>query len=348
MASFTTKGSPSHARSGVSRTPPSSPSHRGTPTRTRGSPSPQFKRKEISSKSTISPSEDLNFTVKKLLDRNSRLEDKIEELEGDKAHFQNKLEEYIRYDREQGMESEQKLTISRLEKHILELIAEKTNLQDQLVKRDRDISDLSASQHPHSGDRGQRVHLLQTLNEIQVGSKSTQVELSCQIELLKSENSMLREEVKWMRCGTDRRADEKASPYTTREMNHARHSTNTGYSSLPESLSYSSSSIQSSELPNVATLQLTSDPTVSTNSTAAELKKIKKQLEKYKTANIELDQKLKDARLELERYGEHRGEMMGYRMDLERFRQENAQLRSQLDRALGEISHLRSLVSRRY
>lgn len=76
---------------------------------------------------------------------------------------------------------------------------------------------------------------------------------------------------------------------------------------------------------------------------------MKRQLEKYKTANIELDQKLKDAKLELEKFAESRREPdVAYRMDVERLRSENAQLRARLDRANSEVTHLRGMVGRRY
>jgi len=47
-----------------------------------------------------SPYQEQNSTIRTLLDENSQLREKIEELEGDKAHFQRKLEEYIQSDRD--------------------------------------------------------------------------------------------------------------------------------------------------------------------------------------------------------------------------------------------------------
>lgn len=323
----------------------------------RGVPSPQESKPpgELSS-----PSSDLNLTIQKVLDTNASLEEKVKELEGDKKHFQNKLEEYIRYDKEEGgnRESQSTASNSQLERQISELMAEKAGLKAELLKKEEETGDLYSSQQPSISERGHRAHLLQRLNELQATSRLSQDFHSHQTEMLKWENSRLREEVEGLNhyggktSGHERPPSwELARPYQHLYSNTER------YSSLPESLPSHSSTAsgQSGDpgMPNLATLHLTSNMSHPLDSnaaaTAAELKKIKKQLEKYKTANIELDQKLKDAKLELQRYAERRTEGdVGYRMDLERLRSENAQLRSQLDRALSEASHLRSLVGRRY
>lgn len=319
-----------------------------------------------------SPSEDLNTTVTKLLDTNARLLDKIAELEGDKKHFQNKLEEYICYDREEG--SNDRTTISQLERRISELLAEKADLQARLLKKNKDNDDLYTSQELRLLERDHRAHLLQRLNELQASLALGQQKHAREMELLKLENLGLQEEVGRLRKilnMAESRRDRPPSWELVRPYQRL-YSSAEGYSSLPESLpSFSSSggatgqhrntteSItghhKGSEIPNIAALRLTSNPAPPSDSTAAsvavtELKKIKKQLDKYKTANIELDQKLKDAKLELRKYEERGSEVdVGYRMDLERFRSENNQLRAQLDRALSESNHLRSLLgSRRY
>lgn len=298
-----------------------------------------------------SPLEDMNLTLKKLLDKNAHLLDIIAELEGDKKHFQNKLEEYIRYEREEGGTSHDR--VSHLERQVSELLAERANLQAQLVKKDKDIGDLCTSQQLQLSalsERGHRAHLLQRLNELQVSSGLNQEKHARQMEFLKQENLRLSEEVGRLRKNlADWKVGGRERPPSW-ELAHPYHqySNMEGYSSLPESLP------SHSEIPSIAALRLTSDPSPPLDSATAsvaatELKKIKKQLEKYKTANIELDQKLKDAKLELRKYEERRSDTdVGYRMDLQRFRSENQQLRMQLDRALSESKHLRSLVGRRY
>ena len=321
-----------------------------------------------------SPSEDLNVTVTKLLDTKAQLLDKIAELEGDKKHFQSKLEEYIRYDREEGGSGGEhdRATISQLEKQITELVAEKADLQVRLLKS-KDSGDLCTSPHDLS-ERGHRAHLLQRLNDLQANSVLTQQKHTREVEALKLENSRLREEASrlkrslnmadWQESGKGRRPSwEIVHPHP-----HLHSTTTEGHSSLPESLpSYSSQGsvtehykhttesistrphYKEADIPNIAALKLTSNPSPAPDSTSAELKKIKKQLDRYKTVNIELDQKLKDAKLELRKYEERRSDAdVGYRMDMERFRSENNQLRIQLDRALSECHHLKSLVSRRY
>lgn len=313
----------------------------------RGIPSPQGSKPPSD---LPSPSDDLNHTVQKLLVTNSNLEDRIRELEGDKKHFQSKLEEYIRYDREEGASTEpqDRVTVSKLQKQISELMAEKADLQFQLQKGKEPHS----IQQAHVSDREQRALLLHSLNDLQASSRSNQEYYSRQTEMLKAENSRLREEAESLRKThqyTDWRSTGQGRPPSWELARPYQRLYTEGYSSLPESLS-SSSTGQSgiAKLPDVASLQISSNPSDAT-STAMELKKLKRQLEKYKTANIELDQKLKDAKLELQKSAEGRRDCdVGNRMDLERLRSENALLRSQLDRALSESNHLRSLVGRRY
>ena len=311
-----------------------------------------------------SPSEDLHLTVQRLLATNSSLEEKVKELEGDRDHFQRKLEEYIRHDREQEGTDDQ-ATVPELEKKVSELIAEKADLQFQL--RMKDIDTNPPDQQTHKSDREQRAFLLQRLNEVESNSRYKQEHYTHQLERLKTDNTRLRQEIETLRKnrhytdwkgatgggggggGRERPPSwELSRPYPYRA------SYTEGYSSLPESLSNSNSTGgQSSgpiQLPDVASLRLSSNPSPTPDpTTAAELKKIKRQLEKYKSVNIELDLKLKDATLELQKLAEWRRPLdVGNRMDVERLRSENAQLRSQLDRTLSENSHLKSMVGSRY
>jgi chromosome segregation ATPase len=302
----------------------------------------------------LSPSDDLNVTVTKLLNTNARLLDKIGELEGDKEHFQNKLEEYIRYEREEG-DIHDSTTVVQLERRISELLAEKADLHARLLKKDRDIGDLctSSSHDPQHSERDHRAHLLQCLNDQQ----ASQQKYAKELDMLKLENQRLREEVRRLRKMVDWKEGGQVERRPSWEL-YPPSGGSDGYSSLPESLSSHSTLATGQsgytkgvDIPNLAALRLTSNPSPlpdTAATTAAELKKIKKQLERYKTTNIELDQKLKDAKLELRKYAENHSDVdVRYRMDLERFRSENNQLRMQLDRALSENNRLKSLLSRR-
>lgn len=322
-----------------------------------------------------SPSEDLNLTVQKLLASNSSLEEKVRELEGDKKHFQSKLEEYIRYDREEVGSSEShddRAAVSKLEKQISKLVAENADLHFQLHSRGREAGDsyLTAQQTaPQVADREQRAALLHRLNELQASSQASQDYYGRQLEMLRVENSKLRQEAELLRRTHHHYPEWKARggqlerppSWEPAQPAYQTSSVTEGYSSLPESLTSSSSGSSSaggqsmlvSKMPDLASLRIgNSDPTppppaANAPPTAAELKKLKRQLEKYKTANIELDQKLKDAKLELQKFAEGRRDCdVAGRMDLERLRSENAQLRARLDRALSENSHLRSMVGR--
>eukprot|EP00731_Ephydatia_muelleri_P029770 Em0021g293a len=82
-----------------------------------------------------------------------------------------------------------------------------------------------------------------------------------------------------------------------------------------------------------------------------ELRKLRKMVEKYKDANIDLDLKLKDARNELQKHTAGQTSLdRSYQHDLERLRQETAELRIQLDSALLDNAHLQGEVAlcRRY
>lgn len=297
----------------------------------RGVPSPQ--------ESNIpSPFEDQNLTIKKLLDSNAQLHDQLEELEADKQHFQRKLEEYIRYDREHKEDSQRK-DVKALEMQIDQLRTENAQLQAKLTK-EREISELSLTHLSHLSERDQRASLMHRLNELQAAASLCREKHSHQIESMRLENLRLKEEVqklKGIRSGSHERPPSWQSAYSNQ---YSSVNTSAGYSSLPESLSSLSSSQTRSkdDMPNISDLRISNTP-----DSTAELKKIKKQLEKYKTANIELDQKLKDAKLELQEYSERRGNTdMRYRMDVERLRSEVAHLHSQLDRVMSENSYLRS------
>lgn len=327
----------------------------------------------------------MNVTLERLLETNACLEEKVAELEGDKRHFQSKLEEYIRYDREeQGYQTPQhKETVTQLERRVSELLAEKADLWAQLLRKETEAGD--PSQYL-TLERNHRAYVMQQLTSLQTNSGLKQEQYTRQVGVLELENTRLKEEIQLLReevgRSSERTLDWRAMGQDRTPLWELVHSNS--YSSLPESLPSHSAAcgtglcrvpesgprgaesvtghcrgpesggrerFQKAEIPSVASLRLTSHPSLPTadSNTAAELKKTKKQLEKYKSANIDLDQKLKDAKLELRKYAERRSTSdVGNRMDLERLRSDAKQLRLQLDRALSENSHLRSIVGRRY
>lgn len=323
------------------------------------------------------PAEDLNSTVKRLLDANSALQEKIEELEGDKRHFQRKLEEYIQHDFEEEkhqLESQQVKLTDKLKSEV-------ASLQAQLMSKEREIRNLYLH-HPDVSSRDQKASVLQRLNEMELASRGKDE----QIERLLAENFKLRGEMESLRrncqyhqqqhhrhhhhlsssSSGNRQAGgglERLSSWEKMSCTHSSSpsssssevtSSSAGPSSLPESLPSYSSSKELEDIPNISGLKLSSGAATtpagqqpfspvardSDISLLAELKKVKKQLEKYKSANIELDQKLKDTKLELQKFteGRHSTENM-YRMDMERLRSANFQL-------MAENRQLRAVSSR--
>lgn len=349
------------------------------------------------SQEQLSPSEDMSMTLQKLLEEKACLEEKVEELEGDKRHFQNKLEEYIRYDREEREVGNEGDAQAKLERKISQLLAEKADLLSRLASKSEDTLGSVGSGQFQASHLSERDYLLQRLSELQTTLRLSQEQSGQQLEVLRHENSGLREETGQLRKALSQRHQYTAAAdwrggghhrppsWELAQPSRLQHEGGSGkeaYSSLPESLpssSYSgssalsgtsgstgqftggkftsgtesSSSTGANEVPiSLSGLRLTSNlspPPAPPTDVAAELKKVKRQLEKYKTVNIELDQKLKDAKLELRKYEERQTDSdVGYRMEVERLRSENSRLRAQLDRALSENGHLRSVVGRRY
>lgn len=83
---------------------------------------------------------------------------------------------------------------------------------------------------------------------------------------------------------------------------------------------------------------------------SSEAKQMKRQLEKYKNLTMELDMKLKDARLEISRYESRKTSTdVQARYEIQALQAENQMLRSDLDRATRDNSRLQQDVSyRRY
>ena len=81
----------------------------------------------------------------------------------------------------------------------------------------------------------------------------------------------------------------------------------------------------------------------------SELKQLKRQLEKYKDITVELDSKLKDARLELSKYSNRQtSNDIHAQYELNALRAENRMLRSDLERSRRDVIHYHSMYNRSY
>ncbi len=293
-----------------------------------------------------SPYEDLHSTVRTLLDENSQLKEKIEELEGDKAHFQRKLEEYIQSDRDDRSFYASRTSGSNVGDRTMALQSELETMKKEnlrLISLLNDKGGLGGFQH---AELEPNPVLLHQLSELRAARSLCVDQHERKIEAMKLEKFRLKEEVERLRRTVQ--LAESASLQSKRgswEALNGHFYTREGaggeggYSSLPETLpSYSSTSTGQSTSSNITGAE---DPLLS------EVKKLKKQLEKYKSVNVELDQKLKDAHLDLRRLTEGRGKWnMTQQMDVERLEGEVSRLRAQLDQLHRENSHLRSMAGR--
>lgn len=317
----------------------------------------------------LSPSEDLHRTVTKLLEANSCLQEKVKELEGDKKHFQRKLDEYILSDTEEkvavtesptaAVNSHRTGNVAVLEKKLEHLIRENARLKSLLMAGDRDGRTEGGSNFTSGSHQECSPTLVHQLCELRAARSLCIDQHGGKLEMMKLENFRQREEIDILKRTihfTKSRVLEDCRP--SWDYNRESHSCEAegegGHSSLPESLpSFSSGSSGYSrriEKPSLSgstlpTSSSASSSSSSENAAVAELKKLKKQLDKYKVVNIELDQKLKDANLELRKYAEQRGNWnIAHQMDVERLHSEGSHLRAQLDNALSENSRLRSMA----
>ena len=256
------------------------------------------------------------------------LEQQVALLESDKQHLAHKLDLYMRSEREDWAASvEANKASSKDSEEIERLKQENASLQKALAKKESEISQLSspASSLTDPQMRDQRATLMLKINELQASRHQEVFHLQRQLVALKSENLSLQNQIRG------------------RQVN----SCTNGPSSLPEF------PLPSSQLPNMSSLRLSSPSEVASmdSATSAELKKLKKLLESYKTANVELDRKLKAAKIDLQRYdSRHTDSDIVYRLDVERLRADNTRLQSQLDSALHDNFRLQrelSVVDRR-
>lgn len=312
-----------------------------------------------------------NSESREQLEKIIALEERVRCLLSDKEILQKKLDSYLKGD---GSEGTERVTreLKRRESDVHQLMTENAMLQAALSEKESEIERLSRVSSPPTSltdpeIRDQRALLLQKLNKLE----KKDIESQERIMSLRMENEVLQHKLETVhlrfRCG----AEGSKFPSTTitsyaPPSSQVGSTMGTGSLSSLETLKAPPSSLQmSSASSSESSNSMTSSSTLMTSSlvaqgqsntsqgslpTQAEFKKLKKQLEKYKSANIELDQRLKDAKLDLQRYqGQHSNTDIMYQMDVQRLTVENARLQSRLDSAVNENGRLRSdLVNRRY
>ena len=311
---------------------------------------------------------------KDLNEKNSALERKLESLIADKEILQKKLDSYLKEDMVERTDlRETAHELKRRESELEQLMAENAMLQAALSEKESEMERLSKVSSPPSSltdpeMRDQRALLLQRLNR----QEKRELELQEKVAALRVENESLRREMSVARM----HSGAGGFPLSTESRKQLTSSTTATSSSGLSTSQYYSSNSGSSSLSGIETLtpsqhastvtsgSMTSSSTSMTSSSAglsslpdksalpnlAEYKKLKKQLEKYKSANVELDQRLKDAKLELQQYQGQQGSTdVRYRADLQQLSSENARLHAQLISAENENGRLRShLASRKY
>jgi serine/threonine protein kinase len=316
---------------------------------------------------------------KQLSERNLALEEEVQLLLTDKEFLQKKLDSYLREDRaeESSGSNSKEMTkeLQRRESEVHQLMEENAMLQVALSEKENEMERLSKVSSPPSSltdteMRDQRGLLLQRMNKLEKRDLESQERIAA----LRKENETLKRELDISRSQSS--SSTTSSSYGPPSSQYSSTTTTSGTLSSPssiETLTPTLSTLQTSL--STSTTTGSSDPTTSSSTTMtssssssssatgssqssvpdkslptpAEYKKIKKQLERYKSVNIELDQRLKDAKLELQRYQGQQGNTdIMYQMDVQRLSAENARLQSQLDTAVNENGRLRSdLVNHR-
>ena len=269
--------------------------------------------------------------------------------------------------------------LERKESELLQLMNENARLQVTLSQKESEMERLSKVSSPPSSltdteMRDQRGLLLQRLNRLEMRDLESQEK----IVALTKESEVLRRELEQARAHGGARNNYPltgktfASSGSSHGSSSSQLTSTTGSSSLSslETLMPSISALQTSSSTLTSTSSGSSEPmtslsTLTTSSsslsqstgtqksnvpTVAEFKKLKKQLDRYKSVNVELDMRLKDAKLELQKHdGQQVNSDIMYQMDVQRLSAENTRLQLQLDSAVNENGRLRSdLISRRY
>lgn len=312
--------------------------------------------------------------LKELTARNQTLEEENSNLKSDNEHFKRKLDAYIQYEREE-MENSARGLRKIDDQEIEKLMSENLKLQEALTLKDAELEEMASFSSPPSSltdtqMRDQRASLLQKINELQTSKKQVIERSLLENQALKNENAKLKSDLQVLKSSKSPKPLEQRE-YYARGASRYHTPSEGGPMSLPEQLPSYSSTTSSSGASNIgqgvlvksSSKELMSIPTSKSTSSSsgpssiqstapdsaavpsmAEFKRLKKHLEKYKTKNIELDEKLKDARFELQKYGAQQGNTdIRYRMDVDRLRAENNRLQAQLDNALAENSRLRSM-----
>lgn len=302
--------------------------------------------------------------LKELSAKCEMLEERVQVLESDKRLLSDKLDGYIRSEHNERenesfpeSNSDIKLRLDEVDK----LMSENAKLQEALLDKDREIDQLSSFSSPPSSltdtqMRDQRASLMQKLNELKLSKRLDADHLEKQIRTLKLENSSLKTEIEmlkgvgksWLKSGIESPSGGPASlpEFSQGSPTTLQSPTSTNISSFSvshPSLSSHTTSSSSSSTASSMQSRLTASDSAQAN---AEIKRLKKLMEKYKAANIELDKKLKATKVDLQKHDtQHTDTDVLYRMDVERFRSENQQLRVQLDLALSENSQLRTQLN---
>ena len=308
-------------------------------------------------------------SLKELTAMNEALKEENSSLIADNSLLKRKVDAYIQYEREE-MENSSQAALEGLqmnEQEIEKLMSENVKLQEALLQKDKEIVAFSSppSSLTDTQLRDQRASLMQKINDLQTSNKRELERSHLENQTLRNENMKLKMELQVLRSSKSPRKQPKHYPPHA-SSHHLPPSNEWGPMSLPEQLPSCSTTTSSGtetsttkQLPSLSSLHISSSSSssgsTSLHSTApdsagpslAEFKKLKKQLERYKSVNVELDQRLKDAKLELQKYGGRQVNTdIMYRMDIDRLRAENNRLQSQLDSALSENNRLR--CSRRY
>lgn len=330
------------------------------------------------------PSSTLDSENEELMEKIKVLEERLQSLLSDNEFLQKKLDAYLKEDLVKESKTRKvSRELDRKESEVAQLMTENALLQVALSEKESEMERLSKVSSPPSSltesleVREQRAVLMQRLSILEKRDLESQE----MIASLRRENEILRRE-----NGTGRSqnsgvpyhlAGNRPSTTTSHGLPNSQLNLTSGLNSLTSTLTPTLSTLESSTTTTSSSSSSSSDPMTSSSTsmtssstpmtssapsqssgfqqraapTPAEFKKLKKQLERYKSVNVELDERLKDAKLELQKYQGQQGNTdIMYQMDLQRFIAENSRLQLQLDSAVNEIGRLRSdlINSRRY
>lgn len=299
------------------------------------------------------------------------LEDKAQKLQEDKNIIQMKLDSHLSSD------CEEQFTSKEMDQQIDTLMSENASLQNILVMKDKQIAQLRLSLSPPFNEpkREQESLLLQKLDDSEKSNKQEVQRLQLKIQSILAENTSLHQKLKVLK-GHFMSQTHPRVPYS--ETEYGCGSCGEGHTSLPEQLLSSSSfnsgsdlpetrksSVSADPLPDLNTLHISSASSLSSNprsvmsgapdrvapasSNLSEIKKLKKQLDRFQSVNVELDQRLKEAQLQLQKYsGRHTNTDIMNRAEVSRLREENNRLQVRLNHIQYENNQLKTSAQRWY